>query len=185
MFQHDLFAGQEPAEPADRSVGRRELDIAGILDRLTAMCERPRYNFMLLSLIAEASARTGSAGPFIREGDRRIAIRDWLCDAMVPLARRDPRRLSAADKVRAEFEAAGVLPSDPSEADRAIDAEVKRRLRRSGRTNVSRAVSEQVRAGLVRRHYQGYRVDHHNRGAQRNAVYTMTEETRRALARAR
>lgn len=185
MFQHDLFAGHEPAEPVDRSVNRRELDIAGILDRLTAICERPRYNFMLLTLIAEASATTGSAGPFVRDGDRRVPIRDWLCDAMVPVARRDPRRMSAADKIRVEFEAAGALPADPAEAERAVDAEVKRRLRRSGRTNVSRAVSELVRAGLVRRHYQGYRVDHHNRGAQRNAVYTITEETRRALARAR
>jgi hypothetical protein len=45
-------------------------------------------------------------------------------------------------------------------------------------------VSELVRAGLVRRHYQGYRVDHVNRGAQRNAVYTIVPEVRRALARA-
>ena len=63
-----------------------------------------------------------------------------------------------------------------------IDTEVRGRLRQSGRSNISRAVSDLVRAGLVRRHYQGYAVDHHNRGAQRQAVYQVTDLARRALA---
>ena len=158
--------------------------MAGILDRLTALCERPRYTFMLLTLIAEASARTGSAGPFVKVRDERVSIRDWLCDAMNPLGRREPRRLAIADAVRSEMDVAGDLPDDAPAADATVAEEVRRRLRRSGRTNVSRAVSELVRAGLLRRHYQGFRVDHHNRGAQRHAVYTITEETRRALAKA-
>ena len=185
MFQPDLFAGQPPGQPTDRSAVRRALDVAGILARLSAVCERPRYNFMVMNLIAQASARTGAAGPFVREGARHVPIRDWLSDAMVPVARRDPQRVAIAGKVRAEFEAKGVLPADPGEAERMVDAEVCRRVRRSGRSSVSRAVSGLVGAGLVRRHYQGYRVDHHNRGAQRQAVYTITEETRRALAGAR
>lgn len=64
-----------------------------------------------------------------------------------------------------------------------IDAEVRNRVRESGRSNVSRAVSELVRAGLLTRHYQGYRVDHQNRGAQRQEVYTITPEARSALGR--
>ena len=75
----------------------------------------------------------------------------------------------------------GELPDDAA-AERVIDDAVRDRVRRSGRTHVSRAVSELVRAGLVRRHYQGYRVDHYNRGAQRTAVYTLPPETRAALA---
>jgi len=39
-----------------------------------------------------------------------------------------------------------------------------------------------VAAGLLRRHYQGYRVDHHNRGAQRQAVYTLTGLARILIA---
>lgn len=62
------------------------------------------------------------------------------------------------------------------------DEEIKARILRSGRTNVSRAVSDLVRAGLLRRHYQGYRVDHLNRGAQRQAVYTIAPEVQIALA---
>ena len=81
--------------------------------------------------------------------------------------------------------AAGTLPVDETAAEQAVTAEVQARLRRSGRTNVSRAVTELVRLGLLRRHYQGYRVDHHNRGAQRQAVYTVTDDTRRALAQVR
>ncbi|MFT3965221.1 MAG: hypothetical protein QM690_05015, partial [Sphingobium sp.] len=58
--------------------------------------------------------------------------------------------------------------------DARVEEEVKLRVRASGKANLSRAVSELVAAGLLRRHYQGYRVDHHNRGAQRQAVYTLT-----------
>jgi predicted transcriptional regulator len=62
------------------------------------------------------------------------------------------------------------------------DEEIEARILRSGRTNVSRAVSDLVRAGLLQRHYQGYRVDHPNRRAQREAVYTIAPDVRRALA---
>lgn len=180
MFQPDFFAAARDAEravPQDAPA----LDLPGLLDRLTAVCERPRYSFMVLNLIAQASARSGSAGPYVRDGDRQVPVRDWLCDALAPVARRDPRRLSIANKVRSELEQRNELPSDTAAAERLIAAEVQKRIRLSGRTNVSRAVSELVRAGFVRRYYQGYRVDHHNRGAQRQAVYTITEEVRRAL----
>ncbi|QBM78198.1 hypothetical protein E2E30_20220 (plasmid) [Sphingomonas sp. AAP5] len=67
---------------------------------------------------------------------------------------------------------------------RSVDRRGKRTpvARRSGRANVSRAVPDLVRAGLVRRHYQGSRVDHHKRGAQRKAVYTITDAAAGALA---
>lgn len=181
MFQPDLFSLEECARPVEAGEPTRPLDLPAILERLTIVCERPRYSFMVLNLIAQASAQTGSAGPYIREGDRRIPVRDWLCDALVPVAQRDPRRLAIANKVRQDPEARCALPVDPVAANRIVDAQVRKRVRQSGRTNVSRAVSELVRAGFVRRHYQGYRVDHQNRGAQRQAVYTITEEARRAL----
>ena len=183
MLQPDLFAPASEQRKPDVPKGR-PLDMVGLLDRLTAACERPRYNFMLLTLIAEASAATGAAGPYVKVDDRRVGIRDWLCDAMNPVARREPRRLLMNTRVREELAAAGTLPDDERAAGETVAEEVRKRLRQSGRSNVSRGVSELVRAGLLRRHYQGYRVDHHNRGAQREAVYTITEETRRALAKA-
>lgn len=97
------------------------------------------------------------------------------------MAQRDPRRRAIVAEVRSSLASRNMLPADPTEAEQIIEREVKTRVRRSGRTNVSRAVSDLVRAGLVRRHYQGYRVDHHNRGAQREAVYTITEAAALAL----
>ena len=179
MSQLDLFSSENRDVP--KVEAPESLDLPGILERLSAVCERPRYSFMVLNFIARASAPSGQAGPYIRQGDRRIPVRDWLCEALLPVAQRDPRRLAIADKVRAEFAALKALPSDPETANELIEVQVAERIRSSGRTNVSRAVSELVRAGLVRRHYQGYRVDHLNRGAQRQAVYTVTEEARRAL----
>lgn len=73
--------------------------------------------------------------------------------------------------------------ADPAELERECEAQVQERIIRSGRTSVSRTVSDLVKAGLLRRHYQGFRVDHPNRGAQREAVYTVLPEVRRALAR--
>lgn len=181
MFQPDLFSLEERARPAGADEPQRPLDLPAILERLTAVCERPRYSFMVLNLIAQASAQTGSAGPYVRDGSRRVPVRDWLCDALIPVAQRDPRRQAIAGKVRQELEAKRALPADPEVAKRIVDDHVRKRVRQSGRTNVSRAVSELVRAGFVRRHYQGFRVDHHNRGAQRQAVYTITDEARRAL----
>jgi hypothetical protein len=183
MFQHDLFA-----DPPDRRRGstplrqERPLDLPAILERLSSISERPRHAFMVLNLIAKAGGASGRAGPFVSIDGRCVPIREWLCDAIAPMAHRDPRRIARAAAVRAELDAAGTLPSDPVAAVRLIDEEVRTRVRRTGLTHISRAVSDLVRAGLIKRHYQGYRVDHENRGAQRHAVYTLLPGTRSALA---
>lgn len=83
--------------------------------------------------------------------------------------------------MRAAIATAGGLPADPIEAERIVEAQVGERIRETGMTAISRAVSELVRAGLIKRHYQGYLVDHENRGAQRHAVYTVTAAVRAAL----
>lgn len=158
------------------------LDLPGILARLSVVSERPRHAFMVLNLIAKAGGTSGKAGPFVQVDGRAVLIREWLCDAVAPMAHRDPRRIERAEAVRAELRAAGTLSADPAIAERIIDDEVLARVRRTGLTHISRAVSDLVKAELISRHYEGYRVDHHNRGAQRNAVYTVLPHTRRALA---
>lgn len=183
MFQADLFRDNRHSEPM-RLAAPPPTTTVSILECLSTSCKRPRYAFMVLNLLVEASQRTGSAGPYVLVGDLRVPVRDWLCDALVPVAQRDPRRLSIEGRVRQTLEDACALPPDPDVAQRLIDQTVLERIRISGRTNVSRAVSELVRAGLVKRHYQGFRVDHHNRGAKRQAVYVVTEPVMRALSRA-
>lgn len=181
MVQHDLFS--PPADP-DASIETADVDLRSVLERLATISARPRYAFMVLNLIARAAGASGQTGPYIPEPDGPVPVRDWLCDALTPMAQRKPQRLALVDGVRSELARAGTLPADAAQASSVIDAEVKSRVRRSGRSNVSRAVSELVRAGLLTRHYQGYRVDHENRGAQRQAVYTITPEARSALGRA-
>jgi hypothetical protein len=180
MFQPDLFATKLRIEttPAPLEV---VLDLPDILAHLTKACERPRYCFMVLNLIAKVGGRSGEAGPFVVVGDTRVPIRDWLSDALAPIAQRDPRRLGISRRVRAELVANNAMPDDVEEADAVVDELVRHRILVSGRTNVSRAVSELIRAGFMHRHYQGYRVDHENRGAQRHAVYSINPEVRRAL----
>ncbi len=185
MFQPDLFEPRECVRSkADAPVRPTTLDLPALLDRLTDVCERPRYSFMVLNLIAKASAETGQAGPFVQQGDMHLSVRDWLLEALRPLDRRAHHRTAMHERAIRYLAAAGQLPSHPEEREMAIAAELQRRRRHSGRTNVSRAVSELVRAGLVQRHYQGYRVDHVNRGAQRQAVYAVKAEVRAALVNA-
>lgn len=159
----------------------RALDMPRILERVAATSARPRYTMLVLDLIVRAAGAKGRAGPWVQDGTALVPVREWLCDALAPMAARNPKRIALARQVRAALEATGRLPVDPEEADRAVDVEVRERARASGMTSVSRAVTELVNAGLVTRHYQGYRVDHENRGAQRHAVYTVPPAVRSAL----
>ena len=52
-----------------------------------------------------------------------------------------------------------------------------------GRANISRAISDLVRAGLVTRHYAGYATNHQNRGGRRHAVYVVRPNVLRLLRR--
>lgn len=162
-----------------------DLGLPAVLERLAGASARPRYTYMVLNLIARAAGDSASAGPYVREGNQSVPVRDWLSDALMPMAQRDARRLAIVEQVRVELSGRGLLPNDSQLAKEVIAGEVRERLRHSGRTNVSRAVSDLVRAGLIRRHYQGFRVDHENRGAQREAVYTIAPNVRRALGKTR
>lgn len=133
---------------------------------------------MLLSLIAEVANPDGEAGPFIRRGSDSQTLRDFLCDSLAPMGGRDPRRRALADKVTSELTREKLLPADAEAAADAIHEEVLRRVRASGKTNLSRAVSELVKAGLLRRYYKGFAVDHTNRGGQRHAVYVLCGQAR-------
>lgn len=157
------------------------IDVARILGKLARSSARPQYAFMVLNLLAEAAGPTGRAGPFIEREGQTLPVRDWLSDALSPMTGRDRRRQRLVARVRAEL--AGTLPSDPEEADRIVDAEVQARVRTSSKTNVSRAVTELVRTGLLRRHYEGWAKNHVNRGAQRHAVYTLDGDTLAAFRR--
>ncbi|MDE1916989.1 MAG: hypothetical protein KGJ57_15870 [Sphingomonadales bacterium] len=186
MHQPDLFSAMDAAPDATPETAPAvapDLDLPALLDRLTDVSARPRYTFMVLNLIARAAGPSDSLGPYVRERGEFIPVRDWLSDAMVPVARRDARRRAILDKVRDDLRGRGAMPDDPALAEQLVAREMRDRLRQSGRTNVSRAVSDLVRAGFLRRHYQGYRVDHDNRGAGREAVYTITPAVKRALGK--
>lgn len=168
----DHGARRAPARNAGGS------DISVLLDQLSHCCSRPRYAFMLLTLIADVARPDGSAGPMVRVDEGLVSLRDWLCDALTPMGHRDPRRMALVDRVRRDLAAAGTLTGEPVADEAQVQDEVRARVRASGKTNLSRAASELVRAGLLKRHYQGYRVDHLNRGAQRQAVYTLAGRAR-------
>ena len=156
-------------------------DMPQILSQIAQHSSRPRYAFALLNLIGEAADANGRAGPYVTRGNQVAALRDWLSDSLSPLAGRDPKRISLTERVRAALEDS--LPEDAAEAEEIVAARVQDLVRAAGRANVSRTVSELVRSGLVRRHYVGYRRNHENRGAGRQAVYTLAPEALAALRR--
>ena len=176
MFhQPDLF-GQPDAIPTLGS-------LPDLIDQISQVSRRPRYAFLVLNLILRAVGHGDSIGPYVRYKGGLVPVRDWLCQALIPLAQRDGRRRALIETARAHLIANDLLPDDPVAAAARIEEEVRARILRSGRTSISRAASDLVRAGLIRRHYKGFRVDHVNRGAQREAVYTITHQAKRALGR--
>ena len=85
MFQQaDLFAPFEAAS----SLG----SLPDLIDRISQVSKRPRYAFMVLNLIYKAVGQGDSIGPYVRYGDDLLPVRDWLCEARIPLAQRDGRR---------------------------------------------------------------------------------------------
>jgi hypothetical protein len=164
------------------SNARSPLDMPSLLEVLARSSSRPRYAFMVLNLIAQVARPDGRAGPLVAKAGGLIPLRDWLCDALTPMGQRDPRRIALERRIRAELDNSGKLPTDLEQATAAVEDAIRLQVRVSGKTNVSRAVSELVRAGLLQRHYQGYCVDHHNRGAQRQAVYILAGGARSLVA---
>jgi hypothetical protein len=169
-----MFHAGKPLEP----VG---CDVAAVLETLATVSSRPRYAFMLLNLIAQVAGPDGSAGPWIKREAELILLRDWLCDALTPMAQRGPRAAALAERVRMDLDERGLLPDGDAARRLAIEEETRARVRTAGKSNLSRAVSELVSAGLLDRHYQGYRIDHHNRGGQRHAVYRLIGDAQRLI----
>lgn len=180
MFhQADLF---DHIKQAPLAVAPPAVALPDLVARVSQVSRRPRYVLLILNLIAKAAGENGSLGPYVRSEADHVPVRDWLCQALAPLANRDCRRTAMIEAVRSELMAKAVASENAGDLAQQEDDEIQARILRSGRTNVSRAVSDLVRAGLLHRHYQGYRVDHPNRGAQREAVYTIAPEVRMALA---
>ncbi|AMK26114.1 hypothetical protein [Sphingobium sp. TKS] len=174
MLQQDLF--RRPVSDLVPEAG-----LSDVVHAIAKHSSRPRYTFMVLDLIARVARSNGQAGPLVRDGEALVPIREWLAATIAPSAARHHQRRATIGKLRSALAASGALPLDPAEAERFVETQVSERIRDSGMTAVSRAVSELVRAGLIKRHYQGYRVDHENRGAGRHAVYTVPETVRNAL----
>lgn len=163
------------------------IDLPTILDRLAATSRRPRYALMVLNLLSEAADHKGQAGPFVKRGDDLLPIRLWVGETLARMAARHPRRQAMRARIeealRQENEEATLPLFAQPASDSEIEREVAERARISGGTNVSRAVSDLVRCGLVKRHYAGYRSGHHAKGGQRHAVYVLEADTLAALRR--
>jgi len=167
MFQSTILPGSSSSSAGSPS------PVSSLLDCLAQASTRPRYAFMVLSLIAEVANVRGEAGPFVRRAGREATLRDFLCDSLAPMGGRDPRRVALAERVKSDLILEDRMPADPAAAAALVEEEVRNRVRASGKTNLSRAVSELVGAGLLKRYYKGFAVDHENRGGQRHAVYVL------------
>lgn len=157
--------------------------LGGIYAVLSQASSRPRYAFLVLQLIAELADERGHAGPFVKGEGKAVLLREWLCDQLLPMSERPGRRASLRRRVEAAI--AGSLSGNPELDSQRIDQAVDNQVRAVGRANVSRAVSELVKAGLVSRFYQGYATNHAHQGGGRNVVYVVKPEVLQLLPMAR
>ena len=110
-----------------------------------------------------------------------MLLRDWLCTQLLPMSEQSVRRAGLRGRVRISLQ--HQLTGDPDADTARVDHAVEEQVLAVGRANVSRAISDLVRAGLVTRHYAGYATNHENRGGGRHAVYVVPSAVLRALGK--
>lgn len=157
------------------------IGVGQIVTTLAEVSRRPRYAFMVLNLISEIAGPDGRAGPWVQVNGAAVPLRDWLSDTLTPLGQDERRRADLRRRLMAAMK--NELPDDLEEAERLVERALQQRIRASGKTNISHAVSDLVKAGFVKRHYEGWVRNHVNRGAQRHAVYVVDGDVLAALRR--
>ena len=145
--------------------------IGAIYAVLAEVSKRPRYAFLVLQLVAEAADGRGQAGPYVFRDGRPALLREWLCGQLLPMSEQQGRR--GALRARVEVAIKDQLTGDERADAALVDQAVSEQVQMVGRANVSRAISDLVRAGLMSRHYAGYATNHSNRGGGRHAVYVV------------
>ena len=155
--------------------------VGGIYAVLVEASNRPRYAFLVLQLVAEIADRRGQAGPFVALGGVPVLLREWLCSQLLPMSEQPARRAALRARVAAALK--HELTGDAVRDAVRIEAAVEEQVQAVGRANVSRAISDLVRAGLMSRHYAGYATNHKNRGGGRHAVYVVKPAVLRLLRR--
>ena len=145
--------------------------VGGIYAVLVEASNRPRYAFLVLQLVAEIADERGQAGPFVAQGGLPMLLREWLCSQLLPMSEQPARRAALRARVAAALK--DELTGDAVRDAARIEAAVEEQVQAVGRANVSRAISDLVRAGLMSRHYAGYATNHKNRGGGRHAVYVV------------
>ena len=163
------------------------IDLSMIFERLSAHSRRPRFAFMVLNLLSEAADSRGHAGPLVTHNGETLPVRMWLGGTLARMGDKHQRRADMRRRVAATIEQAtpeienGEPVAPPTEED--LDKAVEERARVTSGANVSRAVSDLVKCGLVKRTYAGRWTGHHNRGGERHAVYIVEADALAALRR--
>lgn len=160
-------------------MARSSLDLSTILERLHEVSGRPRFAFQVLSLLSEAADRRGQAGPYVVADGQEIPIREWLGHQVSKTSRKHYRRYA----MRARICEALSVNEKVEETDAQVDRLVGARATVAGGANVSRAVTDLEKCGLVRRYYKGEHIDHVRKGGRRHAVYVVMPEAMAALKR--
>lgn len=155
--------------------------LGSIFAALAASSARPRYAFLVLQLVAEVANTQGRAGPFVPQGEGLMGLRDWLCTQLMPISERNVRRAALRARVIASLD--DKLTGVPGHDEPIVATAVEDHVLAVGRANISRAISDLVKAGLLRRHYAGYATNHENRGGGRHAVYVIEPDALVALGR--
>ena len=163
------------------------IDLTTILDRLSAHSRRPRFAFMVLNLLSEAADSRGQAGPLVTHNGETLPIRLWLGGTLARLGAHQARRAAMRRRVAATLDVPTAVSdranSRPEQEAEEFERVVQERARTAGGANVSRAVSDLVKCGLVKRTYAGRWTGHHNRGGERHAVYIVEADALAALRR--
>jgi hypothetical protein len=100
---------------------------------------------------------------------------------LLPLSEREDRRSGL--RARVVEMVRDRLTSDTDAEELVIAEAIEEQVLAAGRSNISRAISDLVKAGCLSRHYAGYATSHANRGGGRQAVYVVEPQILGAMGR--
>jgi hypothetical protein len=159
------------------------LTVSEILERLARNSRRPRYALMVLTLLSEAADRRGQAGPFVEVEGQRLPVRLWLGGTLAKMSAHHKRRADMRERINQTMAAAPHDATSDSEIATKLEQRVTERARDVGGANISRAVTDLVRCGLVTRQYVGNWTRHARKGGHRHAAYVVSQDALAALRR--
>lgn len=161
-------------------------DLAALFSRIDSASKRPTFSRQLVLIMGTLADHEGKLGPEITVGEGCYPVTEGLARILKCGTSHDGKAERSMDRIRGDIRLKAEQDGEElSDADlqKAVEEQYLAQSLKGMESNISRTMTELEDIGVIQRYYQGNFTAHHNRGAQRQAVYGLSQATRTALTR--